>query len=438
LSSSETKDEMQQEIDKAKKKYGVNYDEKILSEKNEVVKGHKEKSNTLDAYLKSQRPETFTTKYIEQEADKILVSFKAGKKVATTSKYKAAGKNEATGVIVPRGALHEQSVYGKIKVTDKDKSLKYLFENPTTIIDKQIKNLIEIRLQENDNDAKKALTSLKKHPIYLDEKQEKVLEKADCFRERTVLKYGIQNIKVKDVPFIVDEKVKILVKTRLEAHNGKEKEAFKEVLWFNEAKQIPIRTVRLFTDLEAVEAIKKDENGKEIGFAKTGNNHHIAIYKDANGKQIQHLCTFWHAVERKKYKIPYIIKNTSILWNDILNKELPQTFLEKLPVDGLEMQLSMQQNEMFVLGLSKEAFEEAIQHNNKSILSKHLYLVWKLSFSDIWFRHHLETKVSDLDKTEGAKESNRYFRFKSIGALMTKNPTKVRINHLGEITKIGE
>jgi CRISPR-associated endonuclease Csn1 len=98
----------------------------------------------------------------------------------------------------------------------------------------------------------------------------------------------------------------------------------------------------------------------------------------------------------------------------------------------------MQQNEMFILGLSSEEFQESIQQNNKALLSKHLYLVWSISSNDYWFRHHLETKNSELKNIESANESNRYFRFKSIGALLAKNPIKVRLNHLGEITKIGE
>lgn len=438
LSSSETKDEMQREIDAAKKKYGDDYDEKILNEKNEIVKGYREKNNTLNSYLISQRPENFSTKYIEQEADKILISFKAGKKVATISKFKATGKNVETGVLVPRGALHEQSVYGKIKVLDKGKNVKYLFENPKTIIDKNIKTLIDSRLKESDNDAKKALLSLKKNPIYLDEKRGIILAKADCFCERTVLKYNLQNLKTKDIPFIVDEKVKKIVNARLNAYNGKENEAFKDVLWFNEAKQIPIKTVRLFTDLAAIEAIKKDKNGKEIGFAKTGNNHHIAIYKNAEGKQVQHLCTFWHAVERKKYKIPYIINNTNLLWNNLLEKEMSQSFLDKLPADNLELQYSLQENEMFVLGLSKDEFDNAVRQKDKALISKNLYLVWSVSYNKYWFRHHLETKNSDLKKTIGARESNRFIEVSSVEGFSKLNPIKVRLNHLGEITKIGE
>ena len=88
---------------------------------NEIVKNHKERLSQLDDYLRLQRPVTFNTKYVEQEADKILVSFKAGKKVATITKFKATGINKEKGVIVPRGTLHEQSVYGKIKFIEKRK-----------------------------------------------------------------------------------------------------------------------------------------------------------------------------------------------------------------------------------------------------------------------------------------------------------------------------
>ncbi len=440
LNSSGTKNEMQKEIDTSKAKFGKNYDENILKETNEIVKNHSGKLTQLDEYLITEKP--FTTAEVSKEAEKVLVSFKAGKKVVTNGvrKEKVNGKKRIVqrGIIVPRGALHEQSVYGVIKVEDKNKPLKYLLENPEKIINKEIKALVEKRLEENEDNIKEALSSLKKKAIYLDKKQEQLLDKASCFREEYVIKYPIQNLKAKDVPFIVDEKVRALVKNRLEQYNNKEKEAFKNTLWFNEKKQIPILTVRCYTGLSSVEAIKKDENGKDIGFAVLGNNHHIAIYKDGDGKQVQHSCTFWNAVERKKYKIPYIIKNTSELWNSLLDKNLPQSFLDKLPADNLEILFSMQQNEMFILGLPKKEFDEAVKQTNKELLSKHLYLVWSIADNNYWFRHHLETKNSELKNISGAKESKRFYYIRSVGALNTLNPIKVRLNHFGEITKIGE
>ncbi|KFF24267.1 hypothetical protein [Chryseobacterium vrystaatense] len=65
-------------------------------------------------------------------------------------------------------------------------------------------------------------------------------------------------------------------------------------------------------------------------------------------------------------------------------------------------------------------------------------MVWSISENNYWFRHHLETKNSDLKKTDGAKESKRLYNIRSLSSLFSLNPIKVRLNHLGEITKIGE
>ncbi len=419
LNASETRDEMNRKVEEA-----------------QIV--FKEKATLLEKYLIMQQP--FTTEQVMKEADKILISFKAGKKVATITKYKATGKNKQTGVIVPRGALHEQSVYGKIKVIEKEKPVKYLFENANKIVNPKIKEQVYERLSEYKNEVRAALSSLKKEPIYLNKEKTEILNKASCYNEATVLKYKLVGLKSQQVKDIVDEKVKKLVAERLALHGNNEKEAFKDTLWFNEEKQIPIRTVRLLArpDANNLQVIKKDANGKEIGFVLTGSNHHIAIYEDKKGNMSQYGCTFWHAIERKKYQIPYIFKETSEIWNAILNKDYPESFLNKLPADGLRLKFSMQQNEMFVLGLSQEELNAALKNNDTSILSKHLYLVWSISDNNYWFRHHLETKNSELKKTEGAKESKRFYNIRSVGALMALNPIKVRINHLGTINRIGE
>lgn len=407
----------------------------------------KEKLSLLDKYLISQKP--FNTKQIEEKADAILISFKAGKKVATIGKrkIKKAGKKHVVqkDIIVPRGALSEEFIYGKIKVIDTDlktnevvkHKIKYLFENPDLIFKSYIKDLVKERLSKYDNDTKKAISSLKEEPIYLDEEKTKVLEYGSCFKEQFVKKYDLNTLTAKDVSFIIDKKVRDLIEIRLKQPNIKEKEAFKTPLYFDEAKKQAIKSVRMFTGLSSVEPVKKDKNGNDIGFVKPGNNHHIAFYIDENGKKVEHICTFWHAVERKKYNIPVIIKNPNDIWNKILqNKDdYPQNFLEKLPNDKWIYNESLQQNEMFVLGLSKEATDEAIRNNDKKTLNKYLYLVWSVSEDNYWFRHHLETKNSELKKTEGAKESKRYYLCKSIGAFEKLNPMKIKINYLGEIAK---
>ena len=397
-----------------------------------------EKLNTLDKYLISQKP--FDTSDIEKEANKILISFKVGKKVATISKYKAKGINEEKGVIVPRGSLHEQTVYGKNRrIKKSEQGLKYLFENVHDIVSANIRTKIEDRIDKFSGDTKLAISSLKKEPIYLDKESTIVLEKAKCYEYATVLKYPLTSITSKNVDDIVDKAIREKVRLRLLEHNNKEKEAFKTTLWFNEEKQIPINTVRLYArpDVNSVQAIKKNNDGREIGFVLPGNNHHIAIYEDKGGKLVQHSCTFWHAVDRKKYKLPTIIKDTTSLWNDILRENYSQSFLSSLPNDGMNLKLSMQQNEMFILGLTDDEFTDAIKNNDKVTLSKHLYLVWSIANGDYWFRHHLETKNTELKKINGAKDSKRFYRL-SLKSLNELYPKKVTLNPLGEIIHLGE
>lgn len=402
--------------------------------------GKTQRGSLLENYLVAQKP--FTTREVEEKAAEILISFKAGKKVATFGKRKVkkGGKKEVvqSGIIVPRGALSEESVYGKIKTLDKQKPPKYLFENSDLIIKGYIKDLVKERLAQHENDTKKAIASLKKEPIYLNAEKTKLLEYATCYKEEVVIKYPLESIKAKDTEYIIDEKIKALVKTRLAEHNDKEKEAFKTPLYLNEEKGIKIKTVRMFTGLSSVEPVKKDESGNDIGFVKPGNNHHIAFYIDENGKKTEHGCTFWHAVERKKYELPVIIKTPQEVWNKIDLSELPQDFLNKLPKHNWTFVESLQQNEMFVLGLSKEAVDEAIHNDDRKLLNQYLYRVQKMSIKgngalDMTFRGHLETQIND---SNDAKTSKRFYNIQSIGAFERLNPVKVRVSNLGAISKM--
>jgi len=319
------------------------------------------------------------------------------------------------------------------------KPIKYLFEYPNLIFKPYIKKLVEERLNMFNNDTKKALASLKKEPIYLNEDKTKVLEHGTCFKEEFVIKYPIEAIKAKDVKEIVDHGIRKIIETHL-AKFSNEKDAFKDLeknpVWFNKEKQIPIRSVRCFTGLSSVEPIKKDENGKEIAFVKPGNNHHIAFYLDDQGKRQQHLCTFWNAVDRKKYGLPVIINNTSEVWNQLLQnpEAYPESFADKLPKDGWQFLFSLQQNEMFILGMEPDVLQEVILKKNNRILSDHLYRCQKLSVIgnsiNIWLRHHLETSLVD---DTNAKKSLRFYNFQSIDAFFNQNPVKIRINNLGQI-----
>lgn len=149
---------------------------------------------------------------------------------------------------------------------------------------------------------------------------------------------------------------------------------------------------------------------------------------------LEHVCTFWHAVERKKYGHPVVARKTDELWDLILNKPEgthPQSYLNNLPAAGLELKLSMQQNEMFVLGMEENSFTESLKKGLLDEISNYLFRVQKLTARDYYFRHHLETQiVDDLDSVK----ASRYYRIQSIKALIGKAPIKVKIDLLGNLS----
>lgn len=417
--------------------------EDLWSEVEKRSMAFKEKMTLLEKFIVGEQP--LSVAQVEDAVSKILVSFKSGKKAATIGTRKIGNHGSKhvvqTGIIVPRGQLSEESVYGRIKTCER-KQLKYLFENPDLIVNSLIKSLVEKKLAEYNGDTLKAYSSLKKEPIYLNNNKTIVLEHGRCFKEEYVIKYAV-NPNFTKTDKVIDNKIKSILQARLDKFGGKAKEAFKDVQrpdktivkWYeDEGLDRPIKSVRCFTGLSAIVPVKKNEQGDNIGFVKPGNNHHIALYTDNDGNRYEHICSFWHAVERKKYGIATIIDNTEEVWNKL--EQLPEgicseSFLEKLPAPKWSLSLSLQQNEMFVLGMSKEEFDTAVSNDDKKILSDNLYRVQKLSESNYMFRHHLETQLID---DENSKISKRYINIRSLGALAVLNPIKVKIDNLGNFS----
>ena len=393
----------------------------------------KEKYSLLEKWIKLQPHPSVED--VTEKVSEILVSFKSGKKVATIGKrfvYKKGKKVVVqNGIIVPRGSLCEESVYGQINIIDKNKPVKYLFENPSLIIKPYIKIAVEERLKQYGEDVKKAISSLKEEPIYLRKDKSVVLEYATCYKKEYVKKYDLNSIKAKDVDSIVDKHIRELIKRRLEQYNNNEKEAFSKPLYADEKNMILIRSVRCKTGLATVSPIKYNENNEPISFVKPGNNHHIAIYIDKDGKRHEHIVTFWHAVERKKYGIPSLIINPNEVWDYVINMGLPESFLNCLPDADWKYEISMQQNEMFVLGMNDEDYNDAIRNGDYKTLGKHLYRVQSVSESDYWMRLHVETIN---DKTLEAATIKKYYRIKSMNSLFNLNPHKVKITILGEVS----
>lgn len=326
----------------------------------------------LERYIKMQPH--FTTAEVEQAVAGIAISFKSGKRAASTGRryIHKGGKRICVqkGIIIPRGALSEESVYGRIQ------------------------------------DFKTG-------------------------KQEYVIKYKVENITLKDLDSVIDKRIREILRTRLEQFGGKPEKAFAEPVLDHQG--CGIRSVRCRTGLNATVPVRYNEQGEPIAFVKPGNNHHVAIYVDEKGKLQEHIVTFWHAVERKKYGIPTVITNTADAWDKVTDR-MPESFLKQLPPSAnWEFKFSMQQNEMFILGMADELYQDAMQKEDYATLSRYLYRVQKMTKGDYFFRHHLETAVDDNSST--AKEMGKMKRL-SLKSLFENNPHKVHISITGKITEI--
>lgn len=402
----------------------------------------KNKYSLLEEWLR-ERPH-FSVADVTKVVDQILVSFKAGKRVATTTKrikYDHGKKIVLQDhLITPRGALSEESVYGKIKIIEKEKPIKYIFENPHLIYKDYIRELVMQRLADNDGNVKKAIDSLKKQPILVSKNRDVELKYATCYKQEYVIKYPLSSLTVKDVDSIIDPAIREIVRQRLKQYGDKPKEAFSTPLYSDKANTIQINSVRCLTGLSdlVIRPIKFDESGKPIAFSKPGNNHHIAIYRDENGTLQETVVTFWHAVERKEYGIPVIITSPQDVWDSIIdNDSLPESFLAQLPDVKWSFVTSIQQNEMFILGMEEDSFQNALSTNDFATLNKYLYRVQKCSTKNYCFRYHIETSVDD--KYQGVKNEMRSKNIgrvkiiQSLDSLFNANPHKVQVTLLGKI-----
>ncbi len=400
---------------------------------------YNKKLTLLENYLADQKP--FDTATVQNAAANILISFKAGKRVASKSINKIKHGRETIEVrsaLTPRGFLHKETVYGQIKQFEKVK-LSTRFNRLNDIADSTIRAEVDNHLEKYQNDPKKAF-----NPKGLAELEEKTgYTTVTVYKQEHVVKYKIDtNFKEKDTEFIVDKGIRKVVKARLTEFGNNPKEAFRDLdnnpIWLNKEKGVFIKSVRCFTGLSGLQPLHTNEKGEAIDFVSTSNNHHIAIYKDDDGNLYENPVTFWDAFERKKAGLPVVIKDPKQVWTTILENGFEnQAVLSKLPNENWHYFTSMQQNELFVFGIDKE--ELTASHLTNKLLSKHLYRVQKIAESYYSFRHHLETKVDD--KYDGVKKESLSIelgKYKRITSLTNMTGTKIKVDNLGRIVAIGE
>jgi CRISPR-associated endonuclease Csn1 len=409
---------------------------------------------------------------VKQHLENVLVSFKAKNKVTTRNKNKTKrkGKAHVQHVLTPRGQLHKETIYGKKRryVTKEEKiGSKFDVEKIQTVADKRFRAAMIARLAEFDGSPKKAFTGKNapsKNPIWLNKahteqvpERVKLVELEDFY---TIKKEVSPDLKIEKV---VDKGVQTILEQRLAEFDGDKKKTFSNLeekpIWLvkpmakkdwknpDEPKPhelgISIKRVTI-TGVSNAEALhyKKDHLGSEIldkngepipvDFISTGNNHHVAIYKDEDGNLQEQVVSLFEAVARRNEGLPVIDK----LYNSHL---------------GWQFLFTMKQNEMFVFPNPEMDFNpnniDLEDSSNYSRISPNLFRIRKIATKQYNFLHHLETSVTRDVKLNDAQKSVEIEKIPELRKLSwrriqstngLKGIIKVRINHLGEIVKIGE
>jgi CRISPR-associated endonuclease Csn1 len=168
---------------------------------------------------------------------------------------------------------------------------------------------------------------------------------------------------------------------------------------------VPIKKIRIKENIGGAEQLKENINQH----VNPRNNHHVLVYKDFDGNLKEKVVTFWTAVERKR-------QGQNVI---------------KLPDDGKEIVITLQINDLFLLGLSNEQIDWL--NPNFQLINMHLYRVQKFTSGDYYFRKHQESK---LDGELGIA----FHYIKGFGAgktgWQTHNPIKVKVNSIGLIEKL--
>lgn len=369
----------------------------------------------------------------KQHLEEIFISFKKDNSKVLTRKVNKLKNGIEQETWVPRGRLHEETVMGKIqRIATQKLKISALSKLGLEECQQQIQNIVSPNLRA------KILTRLNKYQNPkqafnrktlttdpLEDGGNQVTEVAVYEKVGTKRVALDENISPAQIKKIVDQEVKQTIVQRLDSHNGKIKEAFRN-LSENPVVHKNGKVIRSLTvyDESKVEQVRN-------GYVKTGTNHHALVYLNDEGKYQDKVISTWEAV------------NIGLM--NIEQTGKPYPIIERNNHSELGVfQFSMQKNDLFVLDLihSENPQEEKeinyLDPKNRNIISRNLFRVQKFSKSGSGrfladFRHHLETTI---DRNDPKLKYLTWFTISKNSDLARL--TKIRLNHLGDVVHIGE
>lgn len=376
-----------------------------------------------------------------RQLENVLVSVKAKNKVVTrnVNVTRCGGGKQKKVQLTPRCQLHNETVYGSMQqpvVKEEKIGVAFTAEKIATVASPRYREALLQRLGEYGGDAKKAFTgrnSMDKNPIWLDaEHTEQVPAKVKTVGSELIFTQRKAVDKDLKVDKVVDQRVKKILQDRLKEFGGDANKAFANLdenpIWLNRERGIAIKrvTIRAVNNAEALHT-KRDNRGHVVlgsdgnpipsDFVSTSNNHHVAIFRDADGNLQEHIVSYFEATARAVQHLPIIDRDYN-------------------RAEGWQFLFTMKRNEYFVFPNSETGFDpneiDLLDPNNSAVISPNLFRVQKLATKNYFFRHHLETNV------ETPKELSGITYKPQLGLKGIVGIVKVRVNHIGQIVAVGE
>lgn len=395
---------------------------------------------------------------VKKHLENTLISIKAKNKIVTSNVNETKKRNGINKKMqqTPRGQLHLETIYGSSKqYLAKEEKINASFDvkKIKTVSNSAYRDALLKRLQENDNDSKKAFTgknSLDKKPIWLDKEQTKKMPE----KVKTVIFETIYTIRKEISPDlkidkVIDVGIRKILADRLSQYGNDAKKAFSNLdenpIWLNKEKGISIKRVTIsgISNAQSLH-VKKDKDGKTIldendkkipvDFVNTGNNHHVAVYRKPVIDKMGQIVIDENG--NPQYELEEIVVS---FFDAVTRANLGQPVIDKdyKTSEGWQFLFSMKQNEYFVFPNEKTGFNpkeiDLLDADNYGAISPNLFRVQKFSHKNYVFRHHLETTIKD---TNSALKGITWTDFRSSKGL--DSIVKVRVNHIGQIVSAGE
>jgi CRISPR-associated endonuclease Csn1 len=381
----------------------------------------------------------------KRHLEEVLISYKQKNKAATFRTL-STPDGALHHFCTPRGALHEETIYGRNQeYKTNEVKVNAAMDEPTiqTVCNRRYREALLARLHACQDDPKKAFTgrnALDKNPLWLDAEHThsvpSAVKVAHLESYYTVRKAIGKDLKIESV---VDVRVRQILQQRLDEYGGDATRAFADLehnpIWLNRERGISMKRVTIHTTVKGCLPLHalKDKDGRyllsddgrrqQTDFVKPGANHHIALYR--------------RPVIDKEGRKSYVVEEVVVSFFEAVARALNgDAIIDRnyMAHEGWQFLYSLQQNDYFII--PTETFSPAdidlLDPANLTVISPHLFRVQKLSSKYYNFRQHLDTTTDEAAQLRG-------ITWQRITNLQTMEKLiKVHVDRLGHIVRVGE